>query len=151
MKRTLSHLSSSDREDLQEFSGPYMNPVQLSELNSLEYTTLGDHFLKHWYAESLTDNETLENLSRNAKGFIEENQIQPFFAAPHGFLDVRKIELISTQGYDVIFSGTSWIKIANSCVIPRIDVNNSISSRASLFGAIAILIMRSKRKPKKSK
>ena len=151
MEETLLHLSPSDREELYEFSGPYMNPNQLSELNSLEYATLGDHFLNHWHAESLTDNETLENLSRNAKGFIEVHQIQPFFAAPHGSICNSKIELISKQGYDVIFSGTSWIKIANSYVIPRIDVNNSISSRASLFGAIAILIMRSKRKPKKLK
>ena len=151
MERTLLHLSPSDREELHEFSGPYMDPTQLSELNSLEYVTLGDHFLNHWYAESLTDNETLGNLSRNAEGFIEENQIQPLFAAPHGSIGNSKIELISRQGYEVIFSGTSWMKIANSSVIPRIDVNNSISSRASLFGAIAILIMRSKRKPKKSK
>jgi hypothetical protein len=149
MERTLLHLSSSDRDDLQEFSGPYMNPVQLSELNSLEYTTLGDHFLNHWYAESLTDTETLENISRNAEGFTEKSLIQPFFAAPHGSISNRKIELISKQGYDVFFSGTSWMKIANSCVIPRIDMNNSISSKASLFGAIAILVLRSKRKSKR--
>ena len=61
------------------------------------------------------------------------------------------IELISKQGYDVFFSGTSWMKIANSCVIPRIDMNNSISSKAGLFGAIAILVLRNKRQSKKRK
>jgi len=146
MESTLLHMSASDRDDLKQFSGPYMNPIQLSELYSLEYAILGDHFLNHWHAAGLTENEVLENLSRNAKGFPEKNQIQPFFAAPHGFLDVRKIELISTQGYDVIFSGTSWMKVDKSYVMPRIDMNNSISSKASLFGAIAILIIKGKKK-----
>lgn len=144
MQSTLLRMSASDRDDLMQFSGPYMNPTQLSELYSLEYTTLGDHFLNHWHAAGLTENEVLENLSRNAKSISEKNQIQPFFAAPHGFLDDRKIELISSQGYDVIFSGTSWRKVANSYVIPRIDMNNSINSKPSLFGAIAILLIRGK-------
>ena len=151
MENTLLHLSSSDCEELIEFSGPYMNPNQLCELDSLEYALLGDHFLNHWHADGLTENETLENLSRNAKGFTEKNQLRPFFAAPHGSLENSKLKLISSQGYDVIFSGTSWMKVANSHIIPRINMNNSISSKASLFGAIAILIIKSKRKLKKPK
>ena len=147
MESALLRMSASDRDDLLQFSGPYMNPTQLSDLYSLEYATLGDHFINHWHAAGLTENEVVENLSRNTKSFAEKNLIQPFFAAPHGFLDYRKIELISSQGYDVIFSGTSWMKVANSRVIPRIDMNNSISSKASLFGAIAILIIKSKKKP----
>ena len=74
--------------------------------------------------------------------------MKPYFAAPHGQLDIEKMELISNQGYEVIFSGSSWLKLGNTSIVPRIDMNNSIRSKASLFGAIAILIIRSKQKPK---
>jgi hypothetical protein len=74
--------------------------------------------------------------------------VRPYFAAPHGQLDIERMELISDQGYKVIFSGSSWFKLGNTTIVPRIDMNNSIRSKASLFGAIAILIIRSKRKPK---
>lgn len=148
MEELLPELSKTEIKDLVEFSGPYMNPMELQELNSLNQVAIGDHFLNHWYANSLTESEIIENLSRDAKNFSEKYEMKPYFAAPHGQLDIEKVELISNQGYEVIFSGSSWMKLGNTTVLPRIDMNNSIRSKVSLFGAIAILLIRSKRKTK---
>ena len=148
MEEVMLGLSKTELRNLEGFSGPYMNPKELRELNALTHATIGDHFLNHWYANSLTKNEIIENLSRNAQNFNEGYEMQPYFAAPHGQLDIEKIELISSQGYEVIFSGSSWMKLGKTNVVPRIDMNNSIRSKASLFGAIAILIIRSKKKLK---
>ena len=148
MEEVMLGLSKTELRNLEGFSGPYMNPKELRELNALTHATIGDHFLNHWYANSLTKNEIIDNLSRNAQNFNEGYEMQPYFAAPHGQLDIEKIELISSQGYEVIFSGSSWMKLGKTNVVPRIDMNNSIRSKASLFGAIAILIIRSKKKLK---
>lgn len=148
MEVELSKLSTIELESLANFSGPYMNPQELEELISLNRTSLGDHFLNHWYGNSLSKEEITENLYLNGKKFQEIPKMSPYFAAPHGQLDVERIEFVGQQGYEVIFSGSSWVKQGNSTIIPRIDMNNSIKSKASLFGAIAILIIRSKRKAK---
>lgn len=148
MDKALSRLSKTELKDLMEFSGPYMNPIELQELSSLNLAAIGDHFLNHWYANSLTKSEIIENLSSNVQNFNEKYEMKPYFAAPHGQLDKEKMELIGNQGYDAIFSGSSWMKLGSTTVIPRIDMNNSIRSKASLFGAVAILIIRSKLKAK---
>ena len=142
----LAGLSKSQIEDINKFSGPYMDPTDLKELISLKRTMLGDHLLNHWYANSLTENEFRENLSRHSERFKEALEMKSYFAAPHGKLDFKKIENLIRDEYEVIFSGSSRIQISGTHVIPRIDMNNSIKSRASLFGAIAILIMRGKLK-----
>ncbi len=142
----LSGLSNRQIEDLNTFSGPYMNPTELKELISLKRTMLGDHLLNHWYANSLTENEFRENLSRYSERFEEALEMKRYFAAPHGQLDLKKIQHLSRDKYEVIFSGSSRMQISGTHIIPRIDMNNSIKSRASLFGAIAILNIRGKRK-----
>jgi len=148
MDKALSRLSKTELKDLMKFSGPYMNPIELQELNSLNLAAIGDHFLNHWYANSLTKSEIIENLSCNVQNFNEKYEMKPYFAAPHGQLDKERMELIGNQGYEAIFSGSSWMKLGSTTVIPRIDMNNSIRSKASLFGAVAILIIRSKLKAK---
>jgi hypothetical protein len=148
MQEELSKFSNIELEGLANFSGPYMNPQELEELVSLNRTSLGDHFLNHWYGNSLIKEEIKENLYLNGKKFQEIRKMKPYFAAPHGQLDVERIEFVSQQGYEVIFSGSSWVKKGNATIIPRIDMNNSIRSKASLYGAIAVLIIRSKRKPR---
>jgi len=148
MAELLPVLSKTELSKLSEFSGPYMDSKELQELDSLTHAVVGDHFLNHWYANSLTKSEIIENLSRSAQNFSESHTMKPYFAAPHGQLDIGRMELIGNQGYEVIFSGSSWLKLGNTSIVPRIDINNSIRSKASLFGAIAILIIRSKRKPK---
>ena len=148
IEKALSHFSKTELKDLMEFSGPYMNPVELQELHSLDLAAIGDHFLNHWYANSLTKSEIIENLSSNVQNFNEKYEMKPYFAAPHGQLDKERMELIGNQGYEAIFSGSSWMKLGSTTVIPRIDMNNSIRSKASLFGAVAILIIRSKLKAK---
>lgn len=148
MAELLPTLSKTELEELLEFSGPYINLKQLQELDSLTHAVVGDHFLNHWYANSLTKSEIIDNLSRNAQNLSEGHKMKPYFAAPHGQLDIERMEIIGNQGYEVIFSGSSWLKLGNTSIVPRIDMNNSIRSKASLFGAIAILIIRSKRKPK---
>ena len=148
MAELLPILSKTELGELSEFSGPYINLKELQELDSLTHAVVGDHFLNHWYANSLTKSEIIENLSRSAQNFSEGHKMKPYFAAPHGQLDIERMELIGNQGYEVIFSGSSWLKLGNTSIVPRIDMNNSIRSKASLFGAIAILIIRSKRTPK---
>ncbi len=148
MKELLSKLSNTELMSLADFSGPYINQEELIELISLTRVSLGDHFLNHWYGNSLTDEEIKENLYLNATKFHEIDKMRPYFASPHGQMDDEKIRLIIEQGYEVIFSGSSWRKIGNIPIVPRIDMNNSIRSKASLFGAIAILILRSKLKAK---
>lgn len=148
MQESLSKLSSDELKSLADFSGPYMNPEELKELISLTRVSLGDHFLNHWYGNSLTDEEIKENLYLNARKFHEIDKMGRYFASPHGEMDDERIRLIVEQGYEVIFSGSSWRKIGNTPIVPRIDMNNSIRSKASLFGAIAILILRSKIKAK---
>lgn len=148
MKELLSKLSNDELKILTDFSGPYMNHEELKVLISLTRVSLGDHFLNHWYGNSLTDEEIKQNLYVNATNFHEILKMKPYFASPHGQMDDEKISLIIEQGYEVIFSGSSWRKIGNIPIVPRIDMNNSIRSKASLFGAIAILILRSKLKAK---
>jgi len=148
IEELLPELSKTELKNLVEFSGPYMNPKELQELNLLNQVAIGDHFLNHWYGNSLSTEEIKENLYLNGKKFQEIHKMKPYFAAPHGQLDVERIEFVSQQGYEVIFSGSSWMKLGNTTVLPRIDLNNSIRSKASLFGAIAVLIIRSKRKPR---
>jgi hypothetical protein len=144
LEKLITNLSNSELQEVSEFSGPYMNPEELQELNSLNHVVIGDHLLNHWYTNSLTNTEVLENLSRVVGRADSKSMVMPFFAAPHGDLDLQKMELIRNQGYEVIFSGSSWTRSESATVIPRIDVNNSINSKYSLFGAIAILILRSK-------
>jgi peptidoglycan/xylan/chitin deacetylase (PgdA/CDA1 family) len=144
MKELLSRLSNDDLKSLADFSGPYMNQEELKELISLTRVSFGDHFLNHWYGNSLTHDEIKDNLYINATKFREIDKMKPYFASPHGQMDDKKIRLIIEQGYEVIFSGSSWRKIGNIPIVPRIDMNNSIRSKSSLFGAIAILILRSK-------
>lgn len=148
MKELLSKLSNDELRRLADFSGPYMNQEELKELTALTRVFFGDHFLNHWYGNSLTDEEVKENLYINATKFHEIDKMRPYFASPHGQMDDEKIRLIIEQGYEVIFSGSSWRRIGNIPIVPRIDMNNSIRSKASLFGAIAILILRSKLKAK---
>lgn len=148
MKKLLSKLTNVELESLGKFSGPYMNQEELKELISLTRVSIGDHFLNHWYGNSLTDEEIKENLYINATKFHEIDKMRPYFASPHGQMDDEKIRLIIEQGYEVIFSGSSWRKIGAVPIVPRIDMNNSIRSKASLFGAIAILILRSNLKAK---
>jgi hypothetical protein len=147
-KDVLAALSESELKALQNFSGPYLNPAELDELKSLDHVILGDHFLNHWHGDSLADKEVINNLSWRSQHLRELHKIHPYFAAPHGVLNLKKLELVSSQGYEVIFSGTLWRKIGNTTVLPRIDLNNSINSKFSLFGAIAILIVKSKIKTK---
>lgn len=148
MKNVLSKLSNVELKSLADFSGPYMNQEELKDLISLTRVSLGDHFLNHWYGNSLTDEEIKENLYINATKFHEIDKMKSYFASPHGQMDDQKIRLIIEQGYEVIFSGLSWREIGNIPIVPRIDMNNSIRSKASLFGAIAILILKSKIKAK---
>jgi peptidoglycan/xylan/chitin deacetylase (PgdA/CDA1 family) len=151
MKELLSKLSDDELKGLADFSGPYMNQNELWDLNSLTRVTLGDHFLNHWYGNSLTDDEIEENLYLNATRFHGIDKMRPYFASPHGQMDDDKIRVIIKQGYELIFSGSSWRRIENVPIVPRIDMNNSVRSKASLFGAIAILILKSKIKAKNSK
>lgn len=144
MKEVLSKLSDDELRRLADFSGPYMNQEELKELTSLTRVSVGDHFLNHWYGNSLTNDEVKENLYINAIKFHEIIKMKPYFASPHGQMDDERIRLIVEQGYEVIFSGSSWRVIGNIPIVPRIDMNNSIRSKASLFGAIAILILKSK-------
>jgi len=146
IEELMSGLSDSERDSLEAFSGPYMNSKELKELMSFGGAVLGDHFLNHWYGNSLTKDEIVENLALNNNQYIENQEMKPYFAAPHGRMSMGKMEVISEQGYDVIFSGSVWMKLGSTNVLPRIDMNNSIKSKASLFGAIAILMIRSKRK-----
>ena len=125
-----------------------MNEEELNELISLTRVSLGDHFLNHWYGNSLTHDEVKENLYANATKFHGIKKMRPYFGSPHGQLDDEKLRVIIEQGYELIFSGQSWRKIGNIPIVPRIDMNNSIRSKASLFGAIAILILKSKIKAK---
>lgn len=148
VKDVLSKLSNAELKSLADFSGPYMNQEELKELISLNRVSFGDHFLNHWYGNSLTQEEIKENLYINATDFHEIHKMKPYFASPHGQMDDEKIRLIIEQGYELIFSGSSWRKIGDIPIVPRIDMNNSIRSKASLFGAIAILILRSKLKAK---
>ena len=144
MKELLSKLSDEELRRLADFSGPYMTQEELKELTSLTRVSFGDHFLNHWYGNSLTNEEVKENLYLNATKFHEIHKMRPYFASPHGQMNDEKIGLIIEQGYEVIFSGSSWREIGNIPIVPRIDMNNSIRSKASLFGAIAILILKSK-------
>jgi hypothetical protein len=140
----MNRLTKSETKRAFEFSGPYLELNELKALSSLSCTVVGDHFLNHFYGNSLTEDEIVENLiliNQESKSIVK---ISPYFAAPHGKLDNSRIKHISTQGYEVIFSGSSWIKVGSTHVIPRIDLNNSIRSKFSLFGAIAILLLRSK-------
>lgn len=148
IEELLTKLSSSELNDLAGFMGPYLNRAGLQELFSLNHVLIGDHFLNHWHGNSLSQDELIANLSISAKQYPECQRIGPYFAAPHGQMSYEKMQFISDQGYKVIFSGTSWFKIGHTNILPRIDMNNSIKSKASLFGAIAILIIKSKRRPK---
>ena len=114
----------------------------------MKKTLIGDHFLNHWHGDSLNSDEIIENLAINSNSYIEKLGMEPFFAAPHGKMDIRKLELIANQGYGVIFSGGSWMRLSNATVIPRIDMNNSMRTKASIFGAIAILLIRNIREAK---
>ena len=145
LEKLVAKLFDSELQKVSEFSGPYMKPSELQELISLRHAIVGDHLLNHWYTNSLTDTEVLENLSRTSNRTDLKSVIMPYFAAPHGDLNSQKMELISKQGYEVIFSGSSWTRAGNATIIPRIDLNNSINSKINLFGAIAILVFRSKR------
>lgn len=143
-----SGVTETEMHDLNEFAGPYLNAKELDELQSLTYAVVGDHFLNHWYGNSLSETEVVENLSLVAKDRYGELEMRPYFAAPHGVLDVLRIRTISNQGYEVIFSGHTWSKKGNTTIIPRIDLNDSINSKFSLFGAIAVLMLKSKLKSK---
>jgi len=140
----LAGLTKPDITRAFEFSGPYLDPNEFKALSSLTYTVVGDHFLNHWYGNSLTNEEIIENLSLGTKDLRRVQEIRPYFAAPHGKLDNLRIEQVCAQGYEVIFAGSSWMKVGSTHVIPRIDLNNSIKSKFSLFGAIAILVLKSK-------
>jgi hypothetical protein len=74
--------------------------------------------------------------------------VESFFAAPHGEISSEKIEIIANEGYKLAFSGRFWTSIGNIQVLPRIDMNNSINSKATLFGSIAIMILRNRLKTK---
>jgi len=145
LEKLLTKLSDSELQKVSEFSGPYMKLSELQELISLKHAIVGDHLLNHWYTNSLTDTEVLENLSRTSNSSQLKSIIMPYFAAPHGDLDSQKMELISKQGYEVLFSGSSWTRAGKATIIPRIDLNNSINSKYRLFGAIAILLVKSKK------
>ena len=67
-----------------------------------------------------------------------------YLAAPHGQMDFERVKLASDRNYEVIFSGFSRTRCGNVQIIPRIDMNNSINSKPSLFGAIAISLIRGK-------
>jgi hypothetical protein len=144
----LSELTESDLRNLIEFSGPYLNTNELAELQSLVYSIVGDHFINHWYGNSLIEREVVENLSLGIEAHYGASDLKPFFAAPHGILDFDRIKLISNRGYEVVFTGHTWTTVGNTVVIPRIDLNNSINSKFSLFGAIAVLVFKSRLKSK---
>ena len=139
-----ARLTESELTKAFDFSGPYLDPAEFKVLTSLTHTVVGDHFLNHWYGKSLSNEEVIQNLSFNAQGSTSTQEIRPYFAAPHGELDNLRMRKITAQGYEVIFAGSSWAKIGNTYVIPRIDLNNSIKSKFSLFGAIAILLLKSR-------
>jgi hypothetical protein len=145
LEKLMATLSEPELQRAVEFSGPYMNPSELKELVSLNHVIVGDHLLNHWYTNSLTDQEVIENLSHPGEGSDSKSIILPFFAAPHGELDFKKMDLIRNQGYKVIFAGSTWEKVGSTIVIPRIDLNNTVNSKCSLFGAVAILLVRSKK------
>ena len=143
-KALLSGLSNSQLDELDLFSGPYMDPNELAELISLRRTLIGDHLLNHWHANSLTQNEFIQNLSKLSKNFSEIPKMKYYLAAPHGQMDFERVKLASDRNYEVIFSGFLRARCGNAQIIPRIDMNNSINSKPSLFGAIAISLIRGK-------
>jgi hypothetical protein len=143
-----SDLTESELRNLIDFSGPYLNANELAELQSLHYSIVGDHFTNHWYGNSLIEREVVENLSLGIEAHYGASDLKPFFAAPHGVLDLDRIKLISNRGYEVVFTGHTWTTVGNTTVIPRIDLNNSINSKFSLFGAIAVLVLKSRFKSK---
>lgn len=145
LSKILDEVSNIEREEFAKFAGPYMSPIDLKELKSFKNVTFGDHFLNHWFANSLSEKEVITNLARNAPQFLESEWIDNFFAAPHGEISKDNIELISFEGYKTIFSGQSWMTVGDAQVLPRIDMNESVKSRAILFGSIAVMIFRSNR------
>jgi hypothetical protein len=146
VERLTSELTETELQDLIEFAGPYLDTKELEELQSLTYVVVGDHFLNHWYGNSLSEIEVVENLSLVTNDYSGTIEMSPYFAAPHGVLDLCKIKIIGNQGYEVIFSGHRWTNVGNTTIIPRIDLNDTINSKYSLFGAIAVLVLKSKLK-----
>jgi len=147
-KRTVEGFSGFETDKLTRFAGPYLSTNELKELKSFKTVTFGDHFLNHWYANSLSNEEVIANLARNAPQYSESQWVESFFAAPHGEISSEKIEIIANEGYKLAFSGRLWTSIGNLQVLPRIDMNNSINSKATLFGSIAIMILRNRLKTK---
>jgi hypothetical protein len=145
ISKILDEISNIEKEEFVKFAGPYLSPLELKELKTFKNVTFGDHFLNHWFANSLSENEVITNLARNAPQFLESEWIKNFFAAPHGEISKENIELVSSEGYKTIFSGQSWMTVGDAQVLPRIDMNESIKSRVTLFGSIAIMIFRSSR------
>ena len=145
VKEILEGQSSLDLKRAMEFGGPYLNLEDLGELKSLQSVVVGDHFLNHWFADSLDEDEVLRNLATNDMRYPEAKWIDSLFAAPHGKMSENKMQIICNAGYEMIFSGNSWRYIGGVRVLPRIDMNDSIKSKVTLFGSIALLIIRSKR------
>lgn len=146
VKEILEGQSSLEIERAMDFGGPYLNLDELGELKSLQSVVVGDHFLNHWFANSLDEDEVLRNLATNDMSHPEAKWIDTLFAAPHGKMSENKLQIICNAGYKMIFSGSSWRYIGGARVLPRIDMNDSIKSKVTLFGSIALLIFRSKRK-----
>ena len=145
-KRIIEGLSGFETDNFTRFAGPYLSTNELRELKSFKTVTFGDHFLNHWYANSLSNEEVIANLARNAPQYSESQWVESFFAAPHGEISSERIEIIANEGYKLVFSGRLWTSTGNVQVLPRIDMNNSIKSKATLFGSIAIMILRNRLK-----
>lgn len=125
-----------------KFAGPYLTLEQAKSFASKDFVLIGDHGVEHFYSPSLTNIELQANLGFSKINIDSKVNPLPLWAAPHSAINDEIIYALNSAGYKIIFGGSQYFQNRSTQVIPRIDLNESINSKCSILGAIAITLFR---------
>jgi peptidoglycan/xylan/chitin deacetylase (PgdA/CDA1 family) len=125
-----------------KFAGPYLTLEQAKSFSARDYVLIGDHGVEHFYSPALTNTELRANLSFAKVKMNSDVNPLPLWAAPHSAINDEVVDVLNRAGYKTIFGGKQYFQYKDTQVVPRIDLNESLDSKFSILGAIAITLSR---------
>jgi len=138
LRNEISKLTSLEKIQLNDFSGPYANRNEIINSVKSRYVTIGNHGNNHWFLNSISKKELMAEMQDSSEFLREVPHFKRLFSTPHALAREDSLEAIAQAGYEIIFSGKRHIEHSEYLVLPRIDMSVRINNYLLFLGAICL-------------
>lgn len=135
----IKHLKTPEREDLESYQGDYFTWDDIQELNDDPLVKFGNHLQNHWYSPRLTSAQLTESIKQNEREASHVVKLEKILAWPHGETTKLLSSVASAAGMNFQMFGMNPVYVdKNTQAIPRVDMNQRISSYPIFRGSLLI-------------